>query len=464
MNDNPAQDDQTDGSGDRADRRGFLRMVGAGAAAVGVGQLAGQATASAAPSAEASSGDPHIALRVVDYVDRHYVLAAVPAGVRPGMWDGRNPLRLSDGLRIELTKGRAEVRQDKYTGAILLKPGSGEVVEARAVAEAGTTAARLAGSTGSRAVAGEPTAVGYDAGAIPAYQLSVVAAGGGACASMLSSASSLKAALEPMTAHLSEDRRKAVFDSLKDDYPVNLRVRATVLGNVIPVSPTERQIQWRHARYYGVEDILGLLRFTYDAQAPSVLSMKAANGADFFPSQGLNSIHCRIEMLDLGLTGLTSGPMLLPSESLTWPPYSTPMHLSQPVTFYDEHDSQRPLLTVNENTMSLYDYNGLTIKKIGSRVHASGRIDLAYEVTNQTDSVMSGRWVLIGDHTDTSFAHTDAAIDLGPAGSANSSKVVEIQAPVRKSELSQTVAFGVMSLTDPMVVGVDQTTFKFPNA
>jgi hypothetical protein len=400
----------------------------------------------------------------VDYVDRHYVLAAVPAGVRRGMWDGRNPLRLSDGLRIELTQGRAEVRQDKYTGAILLKPGPGEVVEARAVAEAGSVAARLAGSTSGRAVAGESTAIGYDAGAIPVHQLSIGSAGGGACAATVSSASSLKAALEPMTAHLTAERRAAILDSLKDDYPVTLRVRATVLGNVIPVSPTERQIQWRHARYYGVEDILGLLRFTYDSQAPSVLSMKAANGANFFPSQGLNSIHCRIEMLDIGLTGLTSGPMLLPSESLTWPPYSTPMHLAQPVTFYDEHDSQRPLLTVTKNSMSLYDYNGLSIKKIGSRVDASGTIHLAYEVANQTDSVMSGRWVLIGDHADTSFARTDAAIDLGPAGSANGSTVVEVQAPVRKSELSQTVAFGVMSLTDPMVVGIDMTTFKYPNA
>ncbi|MER5863178.1 hypothetical protein [Kitasatospora sp. NPDC002040] len=171
-----------------------------------------------------------------------------------------------------------------------------------------------------------------------------------------------------------------------------------------------------------------------------------------------------MEMLDLGLAGLTRDPMRLPSDTLTWPPYSTPMHLSAPVTFYDEAHPETSLLTIEQNTMSLYDYHGMTIRPLSSKVDAAGVLHAAYQVTNQTGARFSGRWMLIGDHADRTFANTDKPLELGPAGSRTATATIEVTAPVTKSELTQRVAFAVMSLSDPVVLGITARSFKYPYA
>jgi hypothetical protein len=149
---------------------------------------------------------------------------------------------------------------------------------------------------------------------------------------------------------------------------------------------------------------------------------------------------------------------------MNWPIYSTPMQLSKPVTFYDEAAPDREVMQIIKNEMRLYDYNGVTIRKLAAKVLPSGVLQTAFNVTNQTDAPLTGRWMMIGDHTDRTFASTDAPLVLGPAGSRTASKVIEVNAPIRKRLLSQRVAFAVMSLSDPVALGITPITFKFPNA
>ncbi|MER5863179.1 hypothetical protein [Kitasatospora sp. NPDC002040] len=259
-----------------ASRRGFLKIMGATAAAVSGSQLVPDSAVAAA-----ASGEPQIALDVVDYIDGHYVLAARSAHLVAGMPTSGSPLRLRDGLKIELTSGRAEIREDRYTGAILLKPGAGEVVRARATAPARSAAAALVGSNTDRTVGGPEAAVGYDAKGLPPGQLLTDAAGGGACKAS-GSPTELRALMAPMTEHLSAERRAVVESLAGDGYRTSLRVRAAIMGNVIPLAPDQRAIHWRHARYYGYEAMLGLLRFTYNTGSRSTLSMQG-RGRDFYP-------------------------------------------------------------------------------------------------------------------------------------------------------------------------------------
>src|SRR6186713_159402 len=103
-------------------RRDVLKAAGITAAAVGASQLAGQSAASAAPgagSASVAASAAPLRLEVVDFVDGHYVVEARVANGTGGA------LRMRDGLKIEVTAGRAEVIEDPYTGDILVKPVRG---------------------------------------------------------------------------------------------------------------------------------------------------------------------------------------------------------------------------------------------------------------------------------------------------------------------------------------------------
>jgi hypothetical protein len=425
-------------------RRNVLKVAGVGAAAVGASQTLPQGA-----FADTAS-DVLLSIDVVDYVDRNYVVRVA---------SGAHSLRLRDGIRLETSSGAADIREDRYTGDILVKPHPGEAVSVRATVPAGSAAADRLGL--SSAVRSDSVAIGYDASEISDDELHGSLAGGGSCTS-ISSGGSVGSILDEMARHLSDERLSVLKSAVSGDIHSTLRVRAAVMGNVIPASPSERVIRWRHARYYGLEAVLGLLRFTYDLNRPSALILHG-DGPSFFPATGLNSIYCRMEMLELAASALSRDPMVLPSESVTWPPYSTPMNLAQPVEFYDESDPDRLVMTILENEMKLYDYNGVAIRTAGTAVTADGVLHATFEVTNQTEEVLNGRWVLIGDHTDTAFTHTDATITLGPAGGTAATAEIDVTAPVRRSELSQRVSFAVLGLSDPIALGITPITFRYPN-
>lgn len=340
-----------------------------------------------------------------------------------------------------------------------MRPAAGQEVSARAVVPARTTVADLAGTT--KAAASAVVAVGYDAREIPAAQRGVVAAGGGPCAASIPMGEVTRM-IQPMISHLSADRVDTVR-SAAGSATSTLRVRAAVMGNTIPQTPDRREIRWKHGRYYGIDTVLGLLRFSYNPDRRSAVSIVGAGaGADFFPASGVNQIYCKLEVLELGLTAYNAEPMYLPSSSFTWPPYSTPMSIVKPVQFFEEADPDHLVMTIEQNRMELYDYNGVTIKKQSFGVTAAGLINAVYTVSNQTDSPFTGRWMLLGDHTDQGFVGTDAALTLGPAGSRSDTATITVAAPVRRSELSQKVGLAVMSLSEPVVLGILPTQFKYP--
>lgn len=442
--------------GGNSTRRGILKAAGIAAAAVGAGQLVGQAGASAAPIAGSGAS---VRLDVVDFVDEQYVIEARAEVAGSAL---SAPLRMRDGLSVEVTSGGTVV-EDPYTGEILVKPVAGEQVVVQATVKPGTAAAAAAGITGSSTVGSGSTVIGIYPGRMSTAESSIAAAGGGACAA-IASADSAKQIVSSMLAHLSPDRQAAVAAVGTAAVSTELRVRAAVMGNVIPFSDTHREIRWQHARYYGTDSVLGLLRFTYQQDKLSAASMDSLGGSTFFPARAQNVVYCRMELLDLGAAAISDDPMVLPVASMNWPIYATPMELSAPVTFYDETAPDREIMQIVKNEMRLYDYNGVTIRKLASNVTAAGVLRTAFEVSNQTGSVFTGRWMMIGDHTDTTFASTDAPLTLGPAGSKTATTVVEVNAPIQKRLLSQRVAFAVMSLSDPVVLGITPITFKFPNA
>ncbi len=435
------------------DRRRLLKAAGITAAAVGVSQVA--APGGAAAAAPGTGGGAAVGLEVVDYVDGHYVLQA-----RAGRG---TPLRLRDGLKVEVTAGSAQVIEDPYTGEILMKPTRAEALRARAVVPARSEAARVAGFTTSASTGSEDGDIGSDWDELPIDESSVTLTGGGNCATSIPG-DGIETLAAPMMAHLSAQRRDAVMASVSGERRSHLRIRAAVMGNVIPFSSGHREIRWRHARYYGVDEVLGQLRFTYASDKRSAVAMHSLGGKSFFPAKATNELFCRLELLDLGANACADDPMIFPAESIAWPVYATPMRLAKPVTFYDEAAPGREVMTVVENEVALYDYNGVTIQKVGVKVEANGFLKATFRVTNQTDAPFTGRWMLIGDHTDTSFASTDAELTLGPAGSRSASEVIHVKAPIRRRLLTQRVGFAVMSLSDPVVLGISPIAFKFPHA
>lgn len=451
-------EDETQSQPEGMGRRGVLKAAGIAAAAASVAPLAASATPAAAATAGADAGMAPLNVNVVDYVDGRYVVE-----VRAGT-SGRL-LRLRDGVKVELTAGQAQVTEDPYTGEIYVKATKGDTIRARAVVTAKSEAARAAGFTSSTMMASESTDIGTDDGDLPPDESNVVLAGGGSCASSTGTGGgdTIAAMAMPMMSHMSEDRRAAVLKAGSGARQSQLRVRAAVMGNVIPFSPDHREIRWRHARYYGVDDVAGLLRFTYQRNRLSAVTMRRIGADSFFPANAVNELYCRMELLDLGLAALSGDPMLFPSASINWPVYSSPMFLNKPVTFYDEAAPEREVMTIVKNELRLYDYNGVTIKKLRSKVTARGELRATYKVTNQTASPFVGRWMLIGDHADSAFASTDKELTLGQAGAKNDSAIVEVAAPVRRRQLSQRVGFAVMSLSDPVVLGITPTTFRFPN-
>ncbi|GAA5179011.1 hypothetical protein GCM10023322_07660 [Rugosimonospora acidiphila] len=447
--------DQRDAEGSGASRRDVLRTAGLAAAAIGATQLTGQAAASASAAV-----DPSVRLDVVDFVDGFYVLEARARVAGTAM---SAPLRMRDGLNVEVTSGAGTITEDPYTGDILLKAEVGEQISARAVIPADTAAARAAGVKASGSVGGDSTPLVTYPGDLADPEARVAMAGGGACVSALSG-ESIGALMTTMAAHMTAERQDAVAAVGANTVTSQLRVRAAVMGNVIPFSATHREIRWRHARYYGSDDVLGLLRFTYQQDKLSAVTMDSLGGASFFPASAENVLYCRMEMLDLGGSAISTDPMRLPNPSMNWPVYATPMQLSRPITFYDEAAPDREVMQIIKNELRLYDYNGVTIKKLAAKTLASGVLKTAFQVTNQTETPFTGRWMMIGDHTDVTFASTDAPLTLGPAGSKTATQVVEVNAPIRKRLVSQRVAFAVMSLSEPAVLGITPITFKFPGA
>jgi hypothetical protein len=445
-------------------RRRFLKTASAAAAAAAATAAAQASAATATHRVGASASGTRagkMVLSVDDYVDGLYVLSAATPAVAERMPTGTSPITLSDGLKIEVTSGHATVRQDRYTGAILLKPSSGEAVEARAFAPAGSVAAMLAGAPHGKSAVSEVTNAGYDATDIPRSQLQFAAVGGGSCPGQTSSG--VAHLIDAMARDLSPQRRSALETALGSEHKVSLRVRAAVLGNVIPLTPAERTIVWRFGRYYGDDKLLGLMRLTYSEARRSVLTM-TGKGAAFFPASGINSNYYLLDMLDLGKTGFSTDPMLFPAKTITWPVCSTPMHLAKPVTFYDESDPKLSLFTINSNTMDLYDYHGAAISRTRFNLSKSGVLRATYNVTNQTATRMTGRWMLVGEFSPLKGQVTDAVVDLGPAGSATATKSITVEVSALKSELTQTVAFAIMSLSDPVIVGINTSSFKYPGA
>lgn len=454
--DQPEHDrSSSDSPGDRPaaqhGRRSFLRWAGLAVGSAGVGAAAVTSGAQSSRTSSGSDDEGDFRFEVLDYVDRTYVLAATTAA--------GEPLRVKDGLELQL-QGAESSLEDPDTGKILVKAARGEEVSGRAVLPAGTVA-HSRHFEGRGGVASADVEIGYDAG-LPDDQTSFAANGGGACQAAASGSSLLRFLSENVDA-ATRDRVRAIRDAVTGQgelVQASLRVRAMIQGTVIPRSETHREINWQHARYYGEHDVLGQLRFTYRSSKHSALTMKGS-GPQFFPAQGENALYCRLELLEAGGVAIQHEPMRFVQDRITWPPYSTPMNIAEPVTFYDENEPDQEVLTIQENELELYDYNGLTIETNGSTV-INDRLTAQFTLTNQTAVPFRGRWMMIGDHKDRAFKHADSELLLGPGGTQSATRTVNVSVPVGKSLLTQTVTFGAMSLSDPVALGC--TSIRFRNS
>jgi hypothetical protein len=468
-------------------RRTFLQRSGIFMAALGTYGASAIQTSSAdihqaskahplQQASELGTQKPYrIDLDVVDQVDGYLV-------VRPSFQVNLNgsvktvpDVRLSDGLSIQITQGEAKVTEDPYNGDILIAPTGTIPIKARGVLGPMTTApggALGVGNVGANSIVGSPvligeeTEIGFTAQNIPRAQLSIVAAGGGACVSStsLSNTASIPQQLtERFTGMgISGDSLK----QLAQGYHFKLRVRACVAANVIPRSALTREIVWQHGLYYAFDPVLGRMRLHYNPAFRSRTVMHSDGaltaGHNFFPASGMNQLYFILNFLDLGYHAFNKEPMNLHFSNTQWPPYSTPLDIEKPVQFYNLDNPEEVILTVYQNTLQLYDYAAVDIENLHYEVDARGLIRTSWLIRNQATTPIQGQWFALGNFVQSNDLPDQGSYHFAPAGTDGDTLKVDFVGRLSKSSLTQMITMNLVSYDDPVVVGSKGLNFRYP--
>jgi hypothetical protein len=291
-------------------------------------------------------------------------------------------------------------------------------------------------------LSGGDVPVGIDTSLVPDEELDVRVAGGSACAARWE----LAAARE-----------------------INVRVRAGLTANVIPRSLTQREVSWRHALYFAQDKEIGFMRLSYHPGFQSKIVMSSSRGDveaktnGFFPASARNSLHFKIEFLDMGYTAFNPKPMTQTIKESSWPPYKVPvLEIDEPVEFYDIEQPDRLVMTLINQTMSLYDYTSLQVDNLSFSVDREGLLRSRWRITNQSDEVIIARWFALGNYRPVEGYRDQANRMLGPAGSGLESYELDLVARVDRSSLKQFVTMNAVSMGEPVLAGVKKMSFRFP--
>lgn len=344
-------------------------------------------------------------------------------------------LRNAKSLSFQITQGQAVIQTDPYNGKTIIIPKGITPIRIRPTLEA---------SLGNETVvlAGEEHEIGIDTRAVPMNERYFDTAGGGACAA-----------------------RWSIAGEVVD---FELRVRAFMPANVVPLALDRRLINWKHALYFGHHPKLGLMRIRYNPtlQSKTLLTSlstkKQERGAAFFPAKGQNDLYFIIEMLDLGLSCFNKTPMIQKYKHTEWPPYSTLLTIDRPVDFFDTENPSNVMISIHKNDMQIYDYSSIEVECLQSGISKNGVLNSRWLFKNQSKEQITARWFALGNfEPDGKFPDQGNRL-LGPAKSAMGEFEVEFNAKVKKSSLPQFVTMNIVSLSDPVLMGNSRLDFRYP--
>lgn len=378
----------------------------------------------------------HVDLEVIDQIDHRYVVRPVCRLTNGEKVLAVKAVKPDEGLAVQITQGEAQVEADPYTGLLLIRAKGARTVKARATLEAQLQSKAVTLTSPERELGIDPTMV-------PADQMNISASGGGVCT--------------------------ASWD-LGEEYKFNVRVRASIHGNVIPRSESEREIHWRHGEYFAHDAHLGLMRIRYNPDYQSKTVMRAQTLAGevaakgFFPADGKTDLYFTMEFVDLGLTLFNKEPMSLPFNNSPWPPYSTALNIAKPVEFFNMEDPEQRVLVIHGNEMQIYDYSSIQVECLKYDITAEGELQSRWLIRNEATRPVRARWFALGDFVGNGATTDQGNRLLGAAGSGMDTVEVEFNTRLAKSSLSQLVTMNVVSLDDPVVMGMAKLQVRYPAA
>lgn len=367
-----------------------------------------------------------------DLVDGYYILRPIVQFSR-GTTRVRALLDTSVTLPVEVFGGDASVERDSLNGNILIRPRGDETVHARpsVVTSLGGTPVKLAGTDIEIGISPESLGPGENVMSV---------AGGGSCAADVVLPTS--------------------------EVSVNVQVRASIAATAMPKTLTRREVAWRNGRYFAHDPVIGLISLYYDPDrtSRSIIETNNANFAttlaDFFPARTQNYFHFMCDFVDLGITTFSKVPMRQTLAAANWPPFATaPINIDEPVEFYDVRDPNRLVMRIKSQNMYLYDYNSIDVDLVSHRFDGDV-LTMTWEIRNQSDAVIFGRWFMLGD-----FQHDPARPDqgnrmLGPSGTPGAVIQIDVAIKVTPSVLQQSVTMNVVSLRDPILAGNSALQFQ----
>jgi hypothetical protein len=458
-------------------RRKFLRRSGVIVAALGAygvpAAAASSTTTHVAPTSSVDQAKPYsIDLDVVDHVDGYLVVRPSLRANLNGIVESVSNMRMSDGLSIQITQGEAKVSEDPYTGNILIAPIGLTPIKARGVLRPmlshGNGVLTASPVLGGAVLVGAETHIGFSAVNIPRQQQSVAIAGGGSCVSSTSLSNTTNVPQQLITRLQSKGLSLDQIKEMAKNYNFKLRVRASIASNVIPHSKQTREIIWQHGLYFAEDPVLGRMRLHYNPdpgyRSRTVMNTNAAtpNTRNFFPASGVTQLYFVLEFLDLGYRAFNKEPMNLHFQDTAWPPFATPLNIEKPVQFYNLDNPDEVILTVHENKMQLYDYASIEIENLHYEVDTRGLLRTRWRITNQATTPINGQWFVIGDFVHSKDLPDQGLHQFGAAGSGQDTLELDYVGRLKKSSLTQMITMNLVSYDDPVVVGTNRISFRYP--
>lgn len=337
-------------------------------------------------------------------------------------------------IDYQITQGEAIIQTDPFNGEVLITPKGDVPVRVRPVLES------ILRDQPVRIVGGEQE-IGIDIRNIPFDERTFARGGGGACASVI---------------------------NLGERFEFELRVRAFMPANVIPLSLTRRRINWHHALYFAHDPKIGFMRIRYNPDFQSQTNLQTQSDernvrqTGFFPADGRNDLYFVIEMRDLGLSCFNKKPMTQAYQNTEWPPYSTVLTIEEPVEFFSTENPDQLMMTIYKNDMQIYDYSSIEVECVHYEISEDGLLKSRWRFRNQSSERVMSRWFALGNFKPSGLSATEGSRILGPAKSGFDEFQVEFTGQVEKSSLSQFITMNIVSLNDPVVMGSQRLDFRFP--
>ncbi|MCZ6862633.1 MAG: hypothetical protein O7I42_20570 [Alphaproteobacteria bacterium] len=377
--------------------------------------------------------DTEVDLGLVDQEDGAFVLAPRVCVRQEGTEFAELKLGVEHDLQVEILEGQASVERDPFSQELLVNPKGSTPVVARLVL-------RTNRGTEPLTFFGGRTELGMDSTFLSPNESIFDKAGGGACRERW---------------HMTAD----------EPFDFELRVRAFMPANVIALTPTKRQIRWRHALYFAHDPTMGNMRIHYnpDHQSLTELNSKGENPDGFFPASGRNDLFFVIEMLDLGYKCFNKIPMVQSYDYTDWPPYSTTLSIDEPVDFYNWENPDELMATISKNDMQLYDYDAIRVECTEWSIDDNDVLSAEWVLTNCVKETIMSRWFLLGAGERHSVDMEQGSRLLGPSGSGLEEVRIKTATRVKKCMRRQFLSMNVVSVNEPVAMGSKSVKFNYPS-